>query len=116
MPRIVYSTAWALTSDSAAYGGKLHTVSSAGATATMTFTGRSIAVIAPLGPAHGSIQICLDPGVSVAGCTTTTLHSSTAVERDIVYVSGPLTAGPHTIQVSDSSGSPIALDGFAVLS
>ena len=112
---IVYSTGWAQTTDSAAYGGKLHTTSTAGQTATMTFSGQSLAVIAPLGPAYGSILVCLDPGVSVAGCNTVTLHSTTAIERDIVYVSGPLTAGSHTIQVTNPSGSPIALDGFVVL-
>jgi hypothetical protein len=112
---IVYSTGWALTTDSAAYGGKLHTTSTAGQTATMTFSGQSLAVIAPLGPAYGSIRICLDPGVSVAGCTTTTLHSTTTVARDVVYVSGPLAAGSHTIQVTDPSASPIALDGLVVL-
>jgi hypothetical protein len=81
----------------------------------MTFSGQSVAVIAPLGPAYGSIRICIDPGVSVAGCTTPTLHSTTAVERDIVYVSGPLAAGSHTIQITDPSSSPIALDGLVVL-
>ena len=53
---IVYSTGWAQTSDTAAYGGELTTTSTAGSTATMTFSGRSIAVIAPLGPAYGSIR------------------------------------------------------------
>ncbi len=115
MRSIVYSTGWAQTSDSAAYGGKLHTTSTAGQTATMTFSGQSLAVIAPVGPAYGSILVCLDPGVSVAGCNTVTLHSTTAIERDTVYVSGPLTAGSHTIQVTNQSGSPIALDGFVVL-
>jgi len=114
--RIVYSTAWGTTSDSAAYGGKLHTVSSNGATATLTFSGTSIAVIAPLGSAYGPLRICLDPGVSVAGCTTPTLDSSTAAERDIVYVSGPLASGSHTIQITATSATKIALDAFAVLS
>jgi hypothetical protein len=114
---IMYSTAWAQTSDTAAYGGKLHATSSVSSTATMTFVGRSIAVLAPLGPAYGSILICVDPsGVSVAGCTTTTLHSTTAVERDVVYVSGPLASGQHTIQIITQSGSLFALDGFTVLS
>jgi hypothetical protein len=40
---------------------------------------------------------------------------ASTVERDIVYVSGPLTAGSHTFQVTNPSGSPIALDGFVVL-
>ncbi len=112
---IVYSTGWASTSDSAAYGGKLEITSTAGSTATMMLSGTSLAVIAPVGPAYGPIRICLDPGVSNAGCTTSTLHSTTTVERDIVYVSGPLAAGSHTIQVTDPTGSPIALDGFLVL-
>jgi hypothetical protein len=30
----------------------------------MTFSGRSLAVVAPLGPAYGSIRICIDPGAS----------------------------------------------------
>jgi len=111
---ITYSTAWVQTTDMAAYGGKLHSTSSAG-TVTMTFSGRSIAVVAPVGPADGSIQICIDPGVSVAGCTFTTLHSATVSERDVVYVSGPLTAGPHTIEITNAGGAPVALDGFAVL-
>jgi hypothetical protein len=111
---IRYSTAWAQTTDMSAYGGKLHATTSAG-TVMMTFSGRSIAVVAPVGPADGSIQICIDPGVSVAGCTSTTLHSATASERDVVYVSGPLTAGTHTIEITSAAGSPVALDGFAVL-
>jgi hypothetical protein len=111
---IMYSTAWAQTTDAAAYGGNVHTTSSAG-TVTMTFSGRSIAVVAPVAPADGSIQICIDPGVSVAGCTLTTLHSTTVVERDIVYVSGPLAAGPHSIRITSAGGSPVELDGFVVL-
>jgi len=57
----------------------------------------------------------VDPGVSTAGCTTATLHSTTAVERDIIYVSGPLTAGSHIVQLTSPGRSPIALDGFVVL-
>jgi hypothetical protein len=116
VPPIVYSTGWAQTSDTAAYAGALQTTSTAGSFAKMTFSGQSLAVIAPLGPAYGPIQICLDPnGVSTAGCTTLTLRSTTKVERDIVYVTGPLAVGSHIIQVTNPSGSQIALDGFAVL-
>jgi hypothetical protein len=88
--------------------------------ATMTFSGRSIAVIAPVGPAYGSIQICLDPGVSVAGCTTTMPHSTTAVARDTVYVSGPLAAGPQpsrsptqAVRRSRSTASSCSADDLA---
>jgi hypothetical protein len=113
---ILYSTAWASTSDNAAYSGKLHTTSSVGSTAQMMFSGRAIAVVAPLGPAHGSLQICVDPGVSVTGCTTVMLQSSAPVERRIVYVSGPLaTNTTHTIAITTTSTLPVALDGFVVL-
>ena len=113
---IVYSTAWTQMTDSDAYGGKRHTATSAGATATlMGFSGRSIAVVAPVGPGDGSLQICVDPGVSVTGCTTVMLQSSASVERRIVYVSGPLATGrTHTIEITAST-LPVALDGFVVL-
>ncbi|HEY6526421.1 MAG TPA: hypothetical protein VIY10_21735 [Solirubrobacteraceae bacterium] len=112
---ITYSTAWAQTTDAAAYGGTLHTTSSAG-TVTMTFTGRSIAVIAPVGPTSGAIQVCIDSGVSVGICTTVSEHSATAVEREVVYVSAPVsTTTPHTISITSTTTSPVALDGFAVL-
>ena len=63
----------------------------------MTFTGRSIAVVAPVGPASGSIQVCIDSGVSVGICTTVSEHSASAVEREVVYVSAPVsTTTSHT--------------------
>ena len=114
----IYSTAWAPSaSDNEAYRGTLHTVSSTGATAMLSgFSGRSIAVVAPVGPGDGSIEICIDPvGVSVVGCTAVMLQSSVSVERRIVYVSGPLAAGTHTIEITTASSSPVSLDGFVVL-
>jgi hypothetical protein len=112
-----YSTAWGTpTSDTEAFGSSLHRVSSMNATATLTgFSGRSIAVVAPVGPGSGSMQICLNPGVAVVPCTTVTLQSSVSVERRIVYVSGPLSAGPNTLVITSQSNLPIALDGFVVL-
>ncbi len=114
---IVYSTAWMQMTDADAYGGSLHRVSSSNATATLAgFSGRSIAVVAPVGPGSGSLQICLDPlGATVTPCTTVMLQSSVPVERRIVYVSGPLTAGTHTIDITTSGGGSVALDGFVVL-
>jgi hypothetical protein len=112
---VMNQTGWAPANDPAAYGGTLHTASSMGAIASMTFTGRSIAVIAPVGPTSGSIQVCIDSGVSVGICTTVSEHSATAVEREVVYVSAPVsTTTSHTITITSESGS-VALDAFAVL-
>jgi hypothetical protein len=114
-PSITYGTPWLQSSDSSAYGGKVHTTSSVNATAMMMFSGRSIAVVAPVGPADGPIKICIDAGVSVGICTTVPLQSATAVERKVVYVSAPLAAGMHSITVTSTTSSPVALDAFAVL-
>lgn len=110
------TTGWALTSNNApAYKGTLHTASSASQIASMMFTGRSIAVIAPVAPGDGSILVCIDPGVSVAGCVITSLNSPAAADRKVVYVSGPLTEGQHTITITTQNASPVALDGFVAL-
>jgi hypothetical protein len=112
---IMYSTGWTPTTNAAAYRGTLHTISTAGSTATMPFSDGSVAIVAPVGPSSGSMQVCFDAHVSVAGCTTVSLRSSTAVDREVVYVSARL-AGSHTIEITTSGGGPVALDGFVVLS
>jgi hypothetical protein len=115
---ITYPTAWAQTSDTTAFDGKLHTTGSVGANVGMTFTGRSIAVVSPVGPTSGSIQICIDATVAIGSCTIVTEHSASAVAREVVYVSGPLAAGMHTAtitSVASGSGAVFALDAFAVL-
>jgi hypothetical protein len=89
-----------------------------GSTATLSFSGRSIAIIAPVRPAFGSMQVCLDPPTittSAPACPSVSLHSATATDRDTVYVVNGLAPGTHTIQVTDLSGSSIALDAFVVL-
>jgi hypothetical protein len=37
------------------------------------------------------------------------------VERKVVYVSTPLAAGMHSVTVTSTTSSPVALDAFAVL-
>ena len=117
-PRVSYSTGFAAMSDSGAFDHSLETTSGGGSTATLTFSGRSIAIIAPVRPAFGSMQVCLDPPTITTGappCPSVSLHSATATERDTVYVVNGLASGTHTIQVTDLSGSSIALDAFVVL-
>jgi hypothetical protein len=114
--RITYATGWSKTSDSAAYGGTLSTTSTSGAAATLTFSGESIAIVAPLRSNYGSIRVCLDPlGTTGAGCSVMTLHSTTSQDRDVVYVSGPLGAGQHSLAISDTNGKSVALDAVVVL-
>jgi hypothetical protein len=111
-----YDTAWTQPADSAAYGGHVHNTTSSGATATITFTGRSLALVAPIGPGRGAIEVCLDdPSATVGPCTSSlSLASATAVAREVVYVSG-FSTGTHKIEVVTQNTSPVALDGFVVL-
>ena len=113
---ITYPTAWMPTSgDSAACHGTLHTTSSVGATrACRSRAGRSPS--SPRSDPAPVLQICIDGSVGIGSGTTVTERSASAVEREVVYVSGPLsTTSSHTIAISSTTSSPVALDAFAVL-
>jgi hypothetical protein len=117
-PSITYSTGWSATTDNNAFDHTLEKAGTGGSTATLMFSGKSIAIIAPVGPTLGSMQVCLDPPAATTNappCPSLTLHAATASERDAVYVLNGLTPGMHTIQLTDLSGSSVALDGFVVL-
>ena len=66
-----------------------------GARATLRFTGRAVAVVAPRGPGKGSIDVTID-GVRVA---TVDLAAPRSKPRRIVFASSALTPGDHVITV-----------------
>jgi hypothetical protein len=114
-PQLVYSKGWSMTGDTPAYRGTLATTSTSGATTTLTFTGTAVAVVAPLRVAYGSIDVCIDPvSTTGAGCSVVSLHG-TARDRDLVYVSAPLAAGQHSVAISDTGSTPVAVDAIVVL-
>jgi subtilisin family serine protease len=108
-----YGAGWSRPSSTSALGGRLHTASSAGASMTMSFTGRSINVIAPKGPTRGSFNIYLD-GMYVQ---TVSLRSSSTSSRIVVFANAWSTNGAHALKVvvKGTPGHPrVDLDGFAV--
>jgi len=111
---ITYSGTWTATTNTTAYGGALKYATSSTATATETFTGRSVAWVAPRTPTRGKADIYID-GVYV---TTVDLYSATTLSRSIVFTRSWSVSGAHTLQirVKATSGRPrVDIDAFVVL-
>lgn len=117
---------------SAAVGDYLlgnHVTSLAGATATKTFTGSAISLYGATGPYDGRFTVSIDGAPpSNAGCANPVIgtnqceaYSATDVRQTLLWQSGVLVSGAHTITVtvtgsraSASAGNFIVLDRFDV--
>lgn len=111
---VAYRGAWG--SAQGAYGGgSVAWSTSAGATATLTFTGSKVAWLGPMGPTRGTAIVLLD-GKVVARVST---WRSSFVARAVLYKHTFATSGRHTltIKVVGTAGHPmVAIDGFSVRS
>jgi hypothetical protein len=99
---------------SRAWGGSTRHASRAGATAWLSFTGRSVALVAPRGPTRGSARIYVD-GI-YAGTVST--WAATSASRQLVFARTWPTAGTHRIEVrvAGTAGHPrVDVDAFLVL-
>jgi spore germination protein YaaH len=109
-----YSTGWRRMVSGSASGGTVTYSSIAAATTKFTFTGRSVALIAPIGPTRGAAKVLVD-GVAVA---TVNLYAPRAKSRQVVLTRSWAVAGRHTItlRVTGSRGHPrVDVDAFIVL-
>jgi len=93
--RVSWTGGWRTRRLSSAAGRSVRTARGAGAEATLQFTGRAVAVVAPRGPGRGRIDVSID-GVRVA---TVDLSAPRTQPRRIVFASGALVAGDHVITV-----------------
>jgi hypothetical protein len=109
-PEITYSGAWTTDPVSGAYGGGAASTSVVGASASLTFLGRSIGWVARTSPGAGTARVYLD-GTKVA---TVSLAASTTTTRKIVFAKNYSTTATHTIRIVDASGQ-INLDAFVSL-
>ena len=107
---IAYSGTWKRTALSGAFGGSVKYTSAASAKATLTSTGRNVAVVMPKRSGLGRAKICVDG----ATCSTVSLGSSTTKPRQVVYKRDGLSAATHKVTVTRVSGR-IDLDGFVAL-
>jgi hypothetical protein len=110
---IHWSGSWSFARHASYLGGRVHSTTSRGSTATITFTGSAIAWAGPVGPTRGKARVYLD-GNLVA--TVDTYRSSFAA-RDIVFARN-LSSGTHTlrIQTLGTSGRPtVGVDELYVI-
>jgi hypothetical protein len=112
-PTIAYGGTWRTASSTTASGGATRYATARGATATVTFTGRSVAWLAPRGNRLGKAKVFID-GVLV---TTIDLKGSASARR-LVFAQNWASVGTHTlrIKVLHTSLRPrVDLDAFLIL-
>lgn len=110
-----YAGRWDIASHTGYVGRKLHYSTARGATASLTFSGRSIAWYGPTGPTRGRARVLID-GTAVA---TVDLRASTFHAKELVFSKRFATTGKHTITivVLGTAGRPnVSIDAFVVRS
>jgi hypothetical protein len=111
---IAYTGTWSTGSSSAYFGGTTRYASTAGRSATYSFTGSSVAWIAYKSTTRGSARVYVD-GVLRA---TVSLYSTTATARAQVFAYNWSTSTAHTIKVVvvGTAGHPrVDIDAFVRL-
>ena len=109
--QIAYRLSWPTAAYSGYAGGHVRYATHNGATATLTFTGKGIAWIGPVGPTRGTARVYID-GRAVAAVN---LRRSTFHARALLFARPFATIGRHTMTiVVTSSGRPVAIDEFIV--
>jgi hypothetical protein len=108
-----YGSGWRSVKSKGASTGYVNTATRAGATMTFSFTGRSVAIVAPKGASRGSMKVYVD-GTYVS---TVSLYRSTTLTKSVVFSKGWITSGNHQVRVIvvGTSGHPrVDLDAFVV--
>jgi len=105
-----YTGTWKATTSSSAYGRTLRGTTTKGATATLSFTGRSVGVVFPTAWSRGSVEIWVDGALTnVVYLRTKASHS-----RQIMMFR-LLNNGTHSVVVKTRGSMLVQLDGFVVI-
>jgi len=113
-PTLVRTGRWVSYASTAMSGGSSVYARAKDASIARTFTGRSIALVAPRGSNRGRAQIWID-GVQV---TSVGLWARTASYRNIVYARSWTASGQHTIRVvvvGTANHPRVDVDAFIVV-
>jgi hypothetical protein len=111
--KVVYRGAWTRSTPASASGATLHSTTSAGASAKISFTGRAIAWVAPEGSSRGKAAVYLD-GRRVA---TVDLRDA-AASKVVVFAKTFASSGQHTLRIvaSGTAGRPrVDVDAFVIV-
>ena len=108
---ITYKGTWHRGSSNGYVGGHDRWASQQGAAATVSFTGRAMAWVAPTSSIRGSANVFVDGSkVGTASLRTAELH-----QRVLVYVTRFPTSGPHTVRLVSRGLNRIDLDEILII-
>ncbi len=105
---VAYRGTWVRIAYSGASAGNLSYAVAAGASARLTFTGRAIGFIAPMGPTRGSAKIYWDGKYR----TTISFKAPKGQSRLVMYSIGSATLGSHTLEVRLVGNGRVDVDAF----
>ncbi len=111
--KVTYKGAWTTSAPASASGATLHSTTSRGASASITFTGRGIAWVAPEGRNRGKATLFLD-GRKVG----TVNLSDPAASRILVYAKSFASSNRHTLRIvaNGTAGQPrIDVDALVIV-
>ena len=111
---IVYTGSWS-TSSGRGFGDlndNIHYTTTNANTEALTFTGKGVSVYGELNSDQGNIGISVDGGTQVVVSTAATPRAA----NQVLWSSGTLASGSHTIVVTKLSGTYTTVDGFSVTS
>ena len=112
---LTYAGTWSDAASASYSGGALRYATAAGASATYTFTGRSIALVTTRATSRGAVRVYLDGATTPVTLDT---YAATTAYGVQVWSQTFATCGPHTVRVVvvGTAGRPrVDLDAFAVL-
>ncbi len=109
-----WSGSWSRVRSTAASGGAFRRSTDRGATAKMTFTARSVALIAPRSTSRGKAEVWIDG----TKATTIRLNANPTGARRVVFTRSWGSAGSHRIKVvvlGAPAGSRVDLDAIVLV-
>jgi subtilisin family serine protease len=107
---VAYVGTWHRQSYKYASGGSVNYATAAGASAKITFSGRSVAIVGPVGPGRGSVKIYVD-GVYR---TTVSFRAAANRSRKVMYTTTLPTLGTHSIRLRLAGNGRVDLDAFVI--
>ena len=115
---VTYTGTWTRVEDPYASGGYRKYSAAAGAKASFSFTGSSVAWVAPKGPGHGMAEVWVDG----AKAATVDLYAPSEEPQAAVFSKSWASSGTHTVEVrvlgtknAASSGKRVSVDAFVAL-
>jgi hypothetical protein len=111
---VSYAGAWTTESSSAHSGGSLKSATAAGASASLTFSGRAVAWVTTLRPNAGQVRVYVDGALAA----TVDTQADTTTQRYVAFSRSWSSWGRHTIKivVVGTDGRPrVGVDAFETI-